>query len=179
LSRGRKLRNIVSVPNFKTYSLFMFIIATSSRLAQSLPAVLSHAGVESFGERYAVCPNPDCNTIVLLASLSRSIQSYCMNCNSGLMKQSRQRYSAPIRYTPKLVFNYHSLISQLKNLLSRPDIIAAIRTQQTQLYHPARDPNSKDDIQHGRIWAEMEGPGGKPFFTRDGNEIGLILALDW
>jgi hypothetical protein len=95
------------------------------------------------------------------------------------MKQSRQRYGAPAWYTPKLVFNYHSLTSQLKNLLSRVDIIAAIRTHRDRLHDPTRDHNSKDDIQHGRVWADMKGPDGKPFFTRDGDEIGLILALDW
>lgn len=95
------------------------------------------------------------------------------------MKPRRQRIGAPTQYVPKLTFTYHSLITQLGHLLSCPEIIAAIKRHKAHLNHPDRDCNVKEDIQHGRVWSEMKGPDGKPFFTPDGDEIGLIVALDW
>ncbi|QRV88069.1 Transposase family Tnp2 domain-containing protein [Ceratobasidium sp. AG-Ba] len=67
----------------------------------------------------------------------------------------------------------------LKRLLSGREIVLAIRNHKAHLNRPNQDHDAKEDIQHGRIWSEMKGPDGKAFFTPDGDEIGLILALDW
>ncbi|QRV88056.1 Transposase family Tnp2 domain-containing protein [Ceratobasidium sp. AG-Ba] len=68
---------------------------------------------------------------------------------------------------------------KLKRLLSGREIVLAIRNHKAHLNRPDQDHDAKEDIQHGRIWSEMKGPDGKAFFTPDGDEIGLILALDW
>ncbi|QRV95355.1 Transposase family Tnp2 domain-containing protein [Ceratobasidium sp. AG-Ba] len=148
-------------------------------LSKTLPALLKRARIESFGDKYAVCPNIECNHIVPVSTIPWNAQSYCEECNSSLMKPRRQRVGAAPQYTPKLTFTYHSLIEQLKRLLSRREIVLAIRNHKAHLNRPDRDRDTKEDIQHGRIWSEMKGPDGKAFFTPDGDEIGLILALDW
>ncbi|KAG8714131.1 hypothetical protein FRC09_017971 [Ceratobasidium sp. 395] len=153
--------------------------STSPELSKTLPALLKRAQIESFGDKYAVCPNMECNRIVLVSTLPRDVQSHCEECSTSLMKLRRQRIGTSPRYVPKLTFTYHSLITQLEQLLSRPEIIAAIRSHKAHLNRPGRDRDTKEDIQHGRVWSEMKGPDGKLFFTPDGDEIGLILALDW
>lgn len=82
-------------------------------------------------------------------------------------------------FKPILKFRYHSLAKQLQTLLSRPDIVTAMRKHKDHLRRSNRNPEVKEDVQHGRIWSEMTGPNGQPFFTSDGDEIGLILTLDW
>lgn len=95
------------------------------------------------------------------------------------MKQGRAGVGVSGRYEPKLVFTYHSLIHQLQNLLSQPHIISAMRDHKKRINRTDRKPDVKEDIQHGKIWSELVGPDGDPFFTAEGDEIGLILALDW
>ncbi|CAE6430225.1 unnamed protein product [Rhizoctonia solani] len=153
--------------------------STSPGLSKTLPALLKRAQIESFGDKYAVCPNVDCSHLVLASTLPRATQSYCKGCSSSLTKLRRQRIGAPPRYDPKLTYTHHSLIVQLVRLLSRPEIIAAIRNHKAHLSRPGRDRDLKEDIQDGRVWSGMKGPDGKSFFTPDGDEIGLILALDW
>ncbi|ELU42154.1 transposase family tnp2 domain-containing protein [Rhizoctonia solani AG-1 IA] len=152
--------------------------STSPGLSKTLPALLKRAQIESFGDKYAVCPNVDCSHLVLALTLPCATQSYCKGCSSSLTKLRRQRIGAPPRYDPKLTYTHHSLIVQLVRLLSRPEIIAAIRNHKAHLSRPGRDWDLKEDIQDGRVWSGMKGPDGKSFFTPDGDEIGLILALN-
>ncbi|KAG8722867.1 hypothetical protein FRC08_004497 [Ceratobasidium sp. 394] len=150
-------------------------------LSQSLETLLKRFGITSDGERYAVCPNMDCNILTRLRSLPRDTQTLCL-CGTELMKQSsytNKRGELRTAYKPILSFTYRSLIKQLEKLLSRPDIIDAIRRHKAHVQHPDRNPDVKEDIQHGRVWSELKGPDGQLFFTPEGDEIGLILTLDW
>ncbi|KAG8737673.1 hypothetical protein FRC10_007954 [Ceratobasidium sp. 414] len=150
-------------------------------LSQSLETLLKRVGIKSDGERYVVCPNMDCNILTRLRSLPRDTQTLC-SCGTELMKQSwytNKRGELRAVYKPVLLFAYHSLIKQLEKLLSRPDIIDAICRHKAHVQRPGRNPDIKEDIQHGRVWLELRGLDEQPFFTPEGDEIGLILTLDW
>ncbi|KAG9086113.1 hypothetical protein FRC06_003269 [Ceratobasidium sp. 370] len=150
-------------------------------LSQSLETLHKRFELGSDGERYAVCPNMDCNILTKLSSLPRDVQTLC-SCGTELMKQfwhTDKRGEHRATYKPVLTFGHHSLIKQLGKLLSHPDIIDAIRMHKVHVQRPGRDPDVKEDIQHGRVWSELKGPDGQSFFTPEGDEIGLILTLDW
>ncbi|KAF8598795.1 hypothetical protein BDV93DRAFT_609613 [Ceratobasidium sp. AG-I] len=76
-----------------------------------------------------------------------------------------------------------TLAKSLLTLLRRARIQtfgeSAMRDHKKQTNRADRKPDVKEDIQHGKIWSELVGPDGDPFFTAEGDEIGLILALDW
>lgn len=82
-------------------------------------------------------------------------------------------------YTPKLVFTYHELIKQLRAILSRPDIQAAMQEHRAYLCREDRDSTVKEDIQDGEVWKTLLDPNGRPFFSANGRELGLILTCDW
>jgi hypothetical protein len=76
-------------------------------------------------------------------------------------------------------FQFHSVIKQLTVLLSHPDIVNAICKHKAHLHRPNHSTDMKEDVQHGHMWSQIRGLNGHPFFTPDGDEIGLILTLDW
>lgn len=149
-----------------------------SRLNCSTTTLLKHHPLSTSSIRYAVCPVVSCQSLSRCSDLPTDTQTQCVDCGADLMVLKRRRCGGVV-FVPKLVFTFHELISQLRALLSRPDILAAMREHRTHLRRPDRDPTVKEDIQHGEVWETLLGPDGGEFFSSTGQELGLILTCDW
>ncbi|KAG8781179.1 hypothetical protein FRC12_022155 [Ceratobasidium sp. 428] len=150
-------------------------------LSQSLETLLKQFGIKSNGDQYVIGPNMSCIKLHLQSTLPHWKQACCSNCKTDLMKAYVRKDDSQwgqMSFKPALLYTHYSLIKQLEKLLSHPDIVAAIHKHKAHLQQPDCDPKVKEDIQHGNVWLEFKGPDSKPFFTLDGDEIGLILTLD-
>ncbi|KAG9089053.1 hypothetical protein FRC06_001730 [Ceratobasidium sp. 370] len=122
--------------------------STHVPLSQSLETLLKRAGIESAGVRYVVCPEMLCNKMVQLSLLPRDTQSLCSDCGASLMKVHWYKHKDGYRqaFKPIVKFRFHSLIKQLTALLSRPDIVAAMREHKAHLRRPNRNADVKENI---------------------------------
>lgn len=138
---------------------------------------------------YPICPT--CHRIETTSIPEAEQAAFtCPGCDTQLFSSSPSyRYLSTLleplnaitsrtRPQPKLVVSYRSIPELLSEFLSRDGMVENMDAWREK----ARGPGRLGDVMDGRIWKELQGPDGEPFFgdhCPDELRIGLVVHLDW
>ena len=128
---------------------------------------------------FAMCTS--CRRIFEREDLGENLD--CTHCNNALFTESgRQKKGkdASQNLRPCLQFPFRPLSSQLSELLNREGIEDALDS-----WRARESDEVLRDIMDGKVWKELKGHNGKPFFNNDKNRedkdelrIGITLGFD-
>ncbi|KIO17808.1 hypothetical protein M407DRAFT_32505 [Tulasnella calospora MUT 4182] len=143
-------------------------------------------------DQFAVYPTcPTCHRIETATIPTAELEAFtCPACDTELFSSSSAYHyfstlldpvDAPASWSrpqPKMVVSYRSIPALLSEFLSRDGMVENMDTWRVK----DRVQDRLRDVMDGRIWKELQGPDGKPFFgdhCPDELRVGLVIHLDW
>lgn len=172
-----------------------FLIIKGLKLSENDPVPRSLATAMKrldIRDRFQVLPIcATCHHIVLDPPVPGEALKYsCSGCNEPIYSPSghpiiddvleffgKKRLSPPPK--PRLVVSYRPISDLISEFLLRDGMVEKMDEWR---YKPGRSDDIQGDIMDGRVWKELEGGDGKPFFGDHCPEelrIGITVNLDW
>ena len=93
-------------------------------------------------------------------------------CNTPLMK--RVKIGGKLKFVPRKVYQYHSIVDSLKDLISRQGFLSECEYWRKR----SVDNDTYADIFDGNVWKDLQYIDGVPFLAAPHN-LSMMMNVDW